>query len=51
MDEKKPPNAPAPQQDPATVARPAAVGGELDLEVEEIRRPERMKEGFVGQER
>lgn len=32
-------------------AAPPADKSELDLEVEEIRLPERMKEGFVGQER
>jgi hypothetical protein len=32
-------------------AAPPPPAGELDLEVEEIRRPPLMKEGFVGQER
>jgi hypothetical protein len=33
---------------PSSAAPPA---GDLDLEVEEIKLPERLKEGFVGQER
>ncbi len=32
-------------------APPAPAAGDLDLEVEEIKLPERLKEGFVGQER
>jgi hypothetical protein len=41
----------APRPSPAVAgARPDAAG-ELDLAVEEIVRPELMKEGFVGQER
>ena len=32
-------------------AKAADASGELDLEIEEIQRPELMKEGFVGQER
>ena len=34
-----------------TSAAPPAATGDLDLEVEEIKPPERLKEGFVGQER
>jgi hypothetical protein len=41
--------APAPASARAAAAIPAA--GDLDLSVDEIQRPELMKEGFVGQER
>jgi hypothetical protein len=41
---------PAPSA-PAGGAPPPMVAGDLDLEVEEIKPPERLKEGFVGQER
>jgi hypothetical protein len=59
MSEKQVPAAQAKQEvakagaPPAAVAAPArpAASGELDLEIEEIQRPELMKEGFVGQER
>jgi hypothetical protein len=53
------PNDPSDDAKAASVPVPAAPAGaaptpsaaELDLEVEEIRRPPLMKEGFVGQER
>ena len=40
--------SPAP---PVVTSAPPAPAGDLDLEVEEIKLPERLKEGFVGQER
>jgi hypothetical protein len=43
---KRPPPAPAPAKGEAKSA-----AADLDLAVEEIVRPELMKEGFVGQER
>jgi hypothetical protein len=53
------PNDPTEDSKAASGPVPAAPAGaaapppsaELDLEVEEIRRPPLMKEGFVGQER
>jgi hypothetical protein len=59
MSQKQKPTAPAKPDEakagarpptPPASARPAAAG-DLDLEIEEIQRPELMKEGFVGQER
>jgi hypothetical protein len=48
------PSAPAGAAPPTNASAPPtgiAAAGDLDLEVEEIKLPERLKEGFVGQER
>ena len=42
---------PAPAAPASAAPPPPPAAGDLDLEVEEIKLPERLKEGFVGQER
>jgi hypothetical protein len=48
IDGSKAASGPAPAAPSGAAPAPA---GDLDLEVEEIKLPERLKEGFVGQER
>ena len=45
------PAAPAGTAPTKSISAPPTPAGDLDLEVEEIKLPERLKEGFVGQER
>jgi len=44
-------SGPAPAVPAGAAPPPPTAAGDLDLAVEEIKLPERLKEGFVGQER
>jgi hypothetical protein len=50
-DGQKAASGPVPAVPAGAAPPPPPAAGDLDLEVEEIKLPERLKEGFVGQER